>query len=190
MNKCLRPCQQVVSVEEYRHESARVEQFLHTEGASLHESAETARDQASAAMQFEEAEHMHQRLTRIEEVQSRAGDLARSLDRLAGVAVVPSAEPESVDLLFLAGGRWLEPRAFSLSENATFLENASMDRRLRELCAGISPAESPDLEHLAVLVRWHGSSWRDGEWIGFDSFEKIPYRKIVNAVARVASKGN
>jgi hypothetical protein len=47
---------------------------------------------------------------------------------------------------------------------------------------------TPDLEHLAVLVRWHGSSWRDGEWIGFDSLEKIPYRKIVNAVARVASR--
>jgi hypothetical protein len=64
-----------------------------------------------------------------------------------------------------------------------------MDRRLRELCAGISPGASPDLEHLAILVRWQGSSWRDGEWIGFDSFEKIPYRKIVNAVARVASRG-
>src|SRR5512142_3004752 len=186
MNKCLRPCQQIVSVEEYRHEAARVEQFLRTEGASLRESAETARDQASAAMQFEEAERMHQRLNRIAEVRASAGDLARVLDRLAGVAVVPSAVPETVDLFFLAGGRWLEPRAFSLSENAAFLENASMDRRLRELCGGISPAASPDLEHLAILIRWQGSSWRDGEWIGFDSLEKIPYRKIVNAVARIA----
>jgi excinuclease ABC subunit C len=188
MNKCSRPCQQVVSIEEYRHEADRVEQFLRTEGASLRESAETARDQASASMQFEEAEHMHQRLTRIEGVQASAGDLARVLDRLAGVAIVPSAEPEAVDLFFLAGGRWLEPRPFSFSENATFLENASMDRRLRELCAGISPGATPDLEHLAILVRWHGSSWRDGEWIGFDSFDKIPYRKIVNAVARVAAR--
>jgi excinuclease ABC subunit C len=187
MNKCLRPCQQVVSVEEYRNEAARVEQFLRTEGVSLHESAETARDQASAAMDFEEAERLHQRLDRIAQVQASAGDLARVLDRLAGVAVVPSAEPEAVDLVFLAGGRWLEPRAFSFSENATFLENASMDRRLRELCAGISPGSAPDLEHLAILMRWQGSSWRDGEWIGFDSFEKIPYRKIVNAVARVAA---
>jgi len=188
MNKCLRPCQQVVSVEEYRGEAARVEQFLRTDGGSLRESAETARDQASTSMDFEEAERMHQRLTRIEEVCASAGDLARVLDRLAGVAVVPSAKPESIDLVFLAGGRWLEPRAFSFSEDATFLENASMDRRLRELCAGISPASAPDLEHLAILVRWQGSSWRDGEWIGFDSFEKIPYRKIVNAVARVASR--
>ncbi|MBZ5676335.1 MAG: hypothetical protein LAP61_18995 [Acidobacteriia bacterium] len=190
MNKCLRPCQQVVSVEEYRGEAARVEQFLRTDGGSLRESAETARDQASASMDFEEAERMHQRLARIAEVRASAGDLARVLDRLAGVAVVPSAKPESVDLVFLAGGRWLEPRAFSFSEDATFLENASMDRRLRELCAGISPGASPDLDHLAILVRWQGSSWRDGEWIGFDSFEKIPYRKIVNAVARVAAKSS
>jgi excinuclease UvrABC nuclease subunit len=195
MNKCLRPCQQVVSIEEYRGEATRVEQFLRTDGASLRESAETARDQASAAMQFEEAEHMHQRLTRIEGVQDSAGDLARALDRLAGVAIVPSAKPESVDLVFFAAGRWLAPRAFSFSEDATFLENASMDRRLREQCAGISPRlspdipDTPDLEHLAILVRWQGSSWRDGEWIGFDSFEKIPYRKIVNAVARVAARG-
>jgi excinuclease UvrABC nuclease subunit len=190
MNKCLRPCQQVVSIQEYRGEATRVEQFLRTDGASLKESAETARDQASAAMDFEEAERMHQRLMRIAEVHASAGDLARVLDRLAGVAVVPSAQAESVDLVFLAGGRWLEPRAFDLSENATFLENASMDRRLRELCAGISPGATPDLDHLAILVRWQGSSWRDGEWIGFDSFEKIPYRKIVNAVARVAARGN
>ena len=188
MNKCLRPCQQVVSIEEYRGEAARVEQFLRTEGASLRESAETARDQASASMDFEEAERMHQRLTRIEGVCATAGDLARVLDRLAGVAVVPSAQAESVDLVFLAGGRWLDPRAFSFSEDATFLENASMDRRLRELCAGIAPGTSPDLEHLAILVRWQGSSWRDGEWIGFDSFEKIPYRKIVNAIGRVAAR--
>ena len=188
MNKCLRPCQQAVSVEEYRSEATRVEQFLRTGGTSLRESAETARDQASAAMDFEEAERLHQRLTQIEEVQTAAGGLARVLDRLAGVAVVPSAVPETVDLMFLAGGRWLEPRAFSLSENATFLENASMDRRLRELCAGITGGASPDPDHLAILVRWQGSSWRDGEWIGFDSFEKIPYRKIVNAVGRVAAR--
>jgi hypothetical protein len=132
-------------------------------------------------MQFEEAERLHQRLNRIAEVQAGAGGLARALDRLAGVAVMPSAEPDTVDLMFLAGGRWLEPRSFSLSETV------SMDQRLRELSAGVTPGTSPDVEHLAVLLRWHGSSWRDGEWIGFESFEKIPYRKIVNAVARVAA---
>ena len=181
MNKCLRPCQQVVSIEEYRGEAQRVEEFIRTDGASLRESAETARDRASAAMQFEEAEQLHHRLDKIAEVHACAGELARSLDRLAGVAVVPSYGENAVSLCVLAGGRWLQPRPFSLSETA------SMDQRLREWFADISPAATPDLEHLAVLVRWHGSSWRDGEWIGFDSFDKIPYRRIVNAVARVAA---
>ena len=194
MNKCLRPCQQVVSVEEYRGEAARVEQFLRTDGASLRESAETARDQASAAMQFEEAEHMHQRLTRIEGVQASAGDLARVLDRLAGVAVVPSAEPETVDLLF--SGRRPVARATSVFffgkryVSGECLDGSSTARAVRGDSTWSAAGTSPDLEHLAILMRWQGSSWRDGEWIGFDSFEKIPYRKIVNAVARVAARGN
>src|SRR6202042_80101 len=44
MNRCLRPCQQAVSEDEYRGETARVEQFLRTGGASLLESAAAARD--------------------------------------------------------------------------------------------------------------------------------------------------
>jgi excinuclease ABC subunit C len=53
MNRCMRPCQQAVSVAEYHHESERIEQFLRSGGASLIESSETARDRASAGMQFE-----------------------------------------------------------------------------------------------------------------------------------------
>jgi hypothetical protein len=62
-----------------------------------------------------------------------------------------------------------------------------MDHQVKELLTGIGPADPPHPEHLAIFVRWHGSSWRDGEWIGFDSFEKIPYRKLVNAAARVSA---
>ena len=67
MNRCLRPCQQAVSKDEYRGESDRVAEFLRTGGASLRHTAEAARDRASAAMQFEEAAHLHQRISRIAE---------------------------------------------------------------------------------------------------------------------------
>jgi hypothetical protein len=60
-----------------------------------------------------------------------------------------------------------------------------MDRRLREIAATVTPNSAPNLEHLSILMRWHSSSWRDGEWIGFESLEKIPYRKLVNAIGRV-----
>jgi len=185
MNRCLRPCQQAVSIEEYRGEAARMEQFLETGGASLKHTAEAARERASADMQFEEAERMHQRAARIADVQALAGELARPIERLAGVAVTPSAAPEAIDLWFLAGGRWQPPRRVSLSETAG--AGSSLDRRMRELVASIAPAGQPDLEHLSILVRWQGSSWKDGEWIGFDSFKKLPYRKLVNAIGRVAA---
>jgi excinuclease ABC subunit C len=190
MNRCLRPCQQAVSIEEYHGESARMQQFLETGGASLKHVAEAARDRASGEMQFEEAERMHQRIARIAEVQGLAGELARPVDRLAGVAVTGSTAEEAVDLWFLCGGCWQQPRRVSLSE--TIAAGSSLDRRMRELVTslgllGISPAGEPDLEHLSILVRWQGSRWRDGEWIGFDSFDKLPYRKLVNAMGRVAA---
>jgi excinuclease UvrABC nuclease subunit len=185
MNRCLRPCQQAVSAEEYRGEVHRVEEFLHSGGDSLHLTAEAARDRASTAMQFEEAERMHQRVARIAEVQALSGDLAASLDQLAGAAVVPSSEPDCVDLWFLIGGRWQDPLRVPLSE--TLGAGQSLDTRVRELTANIRPCGEPNLEHLSILLRWHNSSWRDGEWIGFESLDKIPYRKLVNAIGRVAS---
>jgi len=186
MNRCLRPCQQAVSIEEYRSEVARVEQFLKTNGASLVETAEAARDRASAEMQFEQAERLHERVEKIGEVQALAGDLARSLDRLHGVAVTPSHDADEVTLWFMLGGCWQGALPWSLSETAG--AGQSMDHRLREMTSALRVEHAPVMEHLAILMRWQGSSWRDGEWIAFESLEKIPYRKLVNAIGRVNNK--
>jgi len=184
MNKCARPCQQAVGVEEYRTEVGRVEQFLRTDGASLLEPVEQARDRASTELQFEEAARLHERAERIKAVCALSGDLARTLDRLAGVAVTPSAAHECVDLWFLIGGRWQKQVRLALSESAG--AGQSMDHRLRDAVASLKPEGEPRGEHLAILTRWYGASWRDGEWIGFDWPSKIPYRRLVNAIARVS----
>jgi excinuclease UvrABC nuclease subunit len=180
MARCLRPCQEAASVEEYRSESARVEQFFRTNGASLLETAEAARDRASGEMQFEAAARLHQRVEKIMEVRGLGGELARSIEKLNGVAVVRAPYLGAVDLLFLLGGRWQEGVRFPLGD-----AGESMDRRLRELTDALPAGGPPNMEHLAILTRWHGSSWRDGEWLGFDGVEKIPYRKLVNAIGRV-----
>ena len=189
MNRCLRPCQTVVSIEEYGAEAARVEQFLRTGGASLQEPSEQARDRASADMQFEEAERLHQRTARIAEVQAAAGELPRTLDRLAGVAVLPSAIPDAIDLWFLIGRPTGNPRAAWRCPTRS---------RRRRPVDGPPPARhrshprtegAPNLEHLAILTRWYTSTWRDGEWIDIEWPTKFPYRKIVNAIARVAQAG-
>ena len=184
MNKCQRPCQQVVSIHEYAHEAHRVEQFLRTNGASLANAADTARDRASADMDFEQAERWHETAMRIAHVRATAGDLARELSQLNGVAVEPSAKMETVELWFLIGGRWQERRRVDLSEMAG--AGQSLDQRIREIVATLEPASMPDPEHLALLLRWHSSTWRDGEWISIEALEKAPYRKIVNAIGRVA----
>lgn len=183
MARCLRPCQQAVSVEEYRSESARVEQFFRTGGLSLLETAEAARDRASAEMQFEAAERLHQRVEKIAAVRGLAGELAKSIDQLNGVAVVRAPEIDAVDLLFLLGGHWQEPVRFA--PGAKMEAGESMDHRLRALTGTLPAGGPPNMEHLAILTRWHGSSWRDGEWLGFESLEKIPYRKLVNAIGRM-----
>jgi hypothetical protein len=38
------------------------------------------------------------------------------------------------------------------------------------------------------LARWYYSSWRDGEWLAYEGPKHIPYRKLVNAISRVARR--
>ena len=66
----------------------------------------------------------------------------------------------------------------------------SLDRRVREAFEAREPRRgSPrDREdHLALLRRWLYSSWRKGELVAFDALDRVPYRKLVNAIARTAT---
>ena len=187
MGRCLRPCQMAVGVEEYRSETARVAEFLHSGGKSLMEPASAARERLSAEMDFEGAAMLHQRIGRIENVLSLRDEMARDVQRLHAVAVVPSAAPEAVELGWLRDGYW---QGFARLEFAPADGRvASLDARLRELATAVPRHESgaaERMEQLAILSRWFYSSWRDGEMLLVDDWEKIPYRKLVNAVSRVA----
>jgi excinuclease ABC subunit C len=66
-----------------------------------------------------------------------------------------------------------------------------MDRRLRELAASVEPVRvtiAERQEHLAILARWFYSSWRDGEWVRFESLDRLPFRKVVGAISRTADR--
>lgn len=185
MNMCLRPCQQIVTREEYRSEVQRVQEFLSGDGAALVHVTAAARDRLSQEMDFEEAARQHKRLERIEEVLALRDDLACDIDRLDGLAVAPGTTPDSVLLWFVCQGSWQAPRQFPLTSNV------SLDQRLRELVATLEPAAAPlaeKQEHLALLARWHYATWSDGEWIGFHGLDQAPYRKLVRAISRVRQK--
>jgi excinuclease ABC subunit C len=185
MNRCLRPCQQVVTREEYLSEAERVREFLAGNGAALISVASAARDRLSTEMNFEEAERQHKRIERIEAVLALRGDLVCDIERLYGVAIAPSLAEDSVLLWFVCQGAWQAPVRFSLTSGV------SLDQRLRELVARVQPV-SPVLaerqEHIALLARWHYSTWSDGEWVGFPALEQVPYKKLVRAISRVRQK--
>jgi excinuclease UvrABC nuclease subunit len=187
MGRCLRPCQQAVGIEEYTGEAERVAAFLRTGGQSLASVAESARERMSAEMDFEGAALMHQRCQRIAEVIGSRDEMAHELNHLNAVAVVPSVEPDAVDLGWLRGGVW---QGFSrIAFAAADARAVSLDARLRDLALAAplqlaSPVER--MEQLAILARWFYASWRDGELLLFEDWEKLPIRKLVNAVSRIA----
>jgi excinuclease ABC subunit C len=187
MGMCLRPCQQVVSAEEHRHEVDRVIAFLRTGGDSLVHAAAAARDQLSADLDFEQAARQHKRVEKIQEVLGLRDELARDIDRMNGVAVTASTEPQAAELWLVSGGCWQGSRrvTFEVVEG----KPVSLDQRLREAVSELHPATQTmreRQEYLAILARWHYSSWCDGEWFPFDSIHNLPYRKLVHAISRVA----
>lgn len=191
MGMCLRPCQEVVGPEEYGHEVERLHQFLLTGGRSMVEPIEKARDRFSDEMMFEEAARQHKRLEKIQDVLKLRDELAREISRLHGVAVTASTEPNAVHLWMVRDGALLDSQQFSFEVAEG--KPLSLDGKLRGRLAGLQEQATPRVqtlrerqEFLALLSRWFYSSWRDGEWIFVDRFEDVPYRKLVNAISRVA----
>jgi excinuclease ABC subunit C len=188
MGMCLRPCQQVVGVDEYRHEVDRVMLFLTTGGRSLADTVAAARDRLSQEMNFEEAARQHKRLEKIEGVLRLKDELVADIDRLSGVAVTASLDPGAVELWLVHRGAWQQPLRFEVAA-----PSVSLDLRLRESIAAIewkTPGVRERQEHLALLARWYYSSWREGEWLAFESVEAVPFRKLVRVISRVASRGS
>ncbi len=88
----------------------------------------------------------------------------------------------------MQGGCWLEPArvSFEVAEGKP-VSLDQRDARNRGVDRVLTPQSMRERqEYLAILARWYYSSWREGEWLDFESFDQIPYRKLVHAVSRVA----
>lgn len=191
MGMCLRPCQQVVGPAEYQNEVGRVAEFLKTGGHSLLETIGHARDRLSQEMMFEEAARQHKRFEKIQEVLKLRDDLARDIDNLHGIAITPSVVPDAVELSIVREGHWQAPQRLSFEVQEG--KPVSLDGKLRELFGDAPVRRLPARErqeYLALLARWFYSSWRDGEWLGMERFDDLPYRKLVHAISRVARQTN
>ena len=187
MGLCLRPCQQACDDDRYAREVARMAHFLATDGASFLREVETARDLASESMEFEEAARQHRRFVKARNTLRLRGGLSRVVGSLCGMVFQRSAEAGSVQATPVYKGSlqaalrldWDdEPRA-ALFGAAIREELAS--RRWRE----VTVREKE--EHLALLQRWHGSSFRKGEFVPFARMSEAPLRRLSNAAMRVAA---
>lgn len=188
MGMCLRPCQEIVGVEEYASEVDRVVEFLSTGGRSLVDAIAAARDRCSEGLDFEEAARQHKRFEKVQQVLKLRDELARPDARVSGVVVAPSVDVAAVELWFLLDGYWQAPRRLVVRVESG--SSVSLDSRLRELVASL-PAPIGTLvekeDHLALLTRWYYSSWREGEWLAFDTLAEMPYRRLVRAISRVVA---
>jgi excinuclease UvrABC nuclease subunit len=189
MGMCLRPCQQVVGPAEYGNEVERAAEFLRSDGRSMLDAIERSRDRLSEQMQFEEAARQHKRFEKVQDVLKLRDELARDVDRLNGVALTRSVAAEAVELWPVREGNWLGAQRLSFEVHEG--KPAPLDGALREIFTAAEPPRRSvreRQEYLALLSRWYYSSWRDGEWLAFESYPDIPYRKLVNAVSRVARR--
>jgi hypothetical protein len=175
----------VVSDEEYASEARRVKDFLQTNGVSTRTSLMLSRERASEELDFELASHLHKRLEKLASVVGLREDPAGTMLSFGGVAVTQSADPGTVRIWPMREAVWLSPVDLALAGG----ESRSLDARLREVwaitCDAAVPCDADASAHLAILLRWHRSSYRDGEWVQDMPGKGLSYRKVVGAISRL-----
>ena len=191
MKMCLAPCFKGCTDAEYQAEVARVQAFFDSGGQSLVRELAMERDVASQNLEFEAAAGIHARLEKLAPIVGQLAEIVRRLDRLSGVVVQPSAEPDCVNLFRIKQGRLSAPVVFPLQHKS--VQHAgrpqSMEARLGETlgAAPAMPAASAQetMEQLAYLKRWYYRSNKAGEVFFADAKGDLPLRRIVRGISRV-----
>ena len=185
---CLAPCFKGCSDEEYGAEVGRVQAFFESGGQSLVREISALRDAASNRLDFESAAGEHARIEKLKPVLAQLPEIVHRLDRLAGMIVQRSAEPESVNFFRVERGRIAGPMRFAI-QAAEHTKTQSMESRVLEAMAGLPAGEAKSaletMEHLALLKRWYYRGTRAGEIFFADDKGQLPLRRVVRGASRV-----
>ena len=189
MKMCLAPCFKGCTDEEYAREVERVREFLDTSGHSLVREITLERDRASEEMHFETAALLHAKLEKLKPVVSQLPEMVRRIDRLSALMIQPSAEPDSVTLFRVEGGRLSLPVQLPLNvAQEAGGKPLSMEARMQELLAPVEipqAAAQETMEQLAILKRWYYRTSKVGELFLANERDELPWRRIVRGVTRV-----
>jgi len=118
MKMCLAPCFKGCTDEQYGAEVARVETFLDSRGRSLVRQISAAREKASAGLEFETAAALHFQLDKLKPVVAQLPEIVHRLDRLAGLIIQPSSQPDAVTFFRIQSGCLSDPITFSVKQDA------------------------------------------------------------------------
>ena len=92
MKKCLEPCKQVCSHDEYMGEAAGVKTFFETRGEVMLEAVAAQREAAAAAMEFEKAAAFHAQWQKVKAAGALVDWLVRPVPKLRAVVVQAAAK--------------------------------------------------------------------------------------------------
>ncbi len=124
-----------------------------------------ARDEAASALQFEEAANLHKMVARVKEIGKRKDELVCDARVFGGVALTKGAGERAFRLWPMVNGLWRNWREITVEENATPESIAGeLQGWLPSVTTDLTESEDDPGEHLAILIRWYYSSWRDGSW--------------------------
>lgn len=190
MKMCLAPCFKGCTDEEYRAEVSRVQAYFDSAGDSLLRELAAQREQASNNLEFENAAAIHARIEKLKPVLGQVPEIVHRFDRLNGVIIQRSAEPESVCVFRIDAGCISGPAAFSIQQQIVPGGKApSMESRVQEAIEAIAPTFRKSalelMEHVAILKRWYYRSNRAGEIFFADDKNVLPLRRIVRGIGRV-----
>ncbi|MBA3912925.1 MAG: excinuclease ABC subunit C [Acidobacteriales bacterium] len=187
MKMCLAPCFRGCTDADYAAEASRVRTYFDSAGQSLVREIGLQRDQASTALDFEQAGAHHARLEKLKPLLASLPEIVRRVDQLRAVIVQPSAASQAVTMFLLQGGALSLPLPFAI-QPAEHAKSSSMESRVEELLAtfDVRPRGSLEtMEHLALVSRWYYRKTRVGEIFFADDKGELPMRRIVRGIGRV-----
>lgn len=117
MKKCMEPCKQACTPEEYAAEAVAVKAFFDTRGESRLAAIEKEREQASAEMEFERAAALHAQWQKVKAAAGLADEIVQPVPKLRAVMVQAAAVekelPDQAALFLLEGGCLAGPERLS-----------------------------------------------------------------------------
>ncbi len=114
MKKCMAPCNESCTAEEYAAEARAVKAFFDTRGESLLTEVGAARERASAEMEFEQAAALHERYQKVKAAAALADELVQPVSQVRAVIVQEAAgEGDAAAVFMVQSGCMAGPERLS-----------------------------------------------------------------------------